>query len=171
MELISIAMDAQGAEKARPYVEKAGATFPTLVDEANLLGDLYGFKAIPNGYLIDEQGVVRYKKLGGFDIRRAETAALVEDWARGPSLASDDGDGESDLGSEHSRANERFRKGLELYRSGKIAEAVAEWRLGVELEPDNYIIRKQIWAVENPDRFYDGSVDYGWQREQISQGR
>ena len=26
---------------------------------------------------------------------------------------------------------------------------------GVELEPDNYIIRKQIWAVQNPDTIGD----------------
>ena len=72
-----MAIDAQGSDKVRPYVEKAEAQFTTVVDEANLLGDLYGFKAIPNGYLIDEQGVVRHKKLGGFDIRRRETAKVV----------------------------------------------------------------------------------------------
>ena len=49
-----MAMDAQGAERARPYVEKAGATFETVVDEENTLGQLYGFRAIPNGFLIDE---------------------------------------------------------------------------------------------------------------------
>ena len=40
----------------------------------------------------------------------------------------------------------------------------------MELEPDNYIIRKQIWAVQNPDRFYSGDVDYAWQKEQMAQG-
>ena len=82
-------MDAQGPDKARPFTEKAAAQFTTVVDEGNLLGDLYGFKAIPNGYLIDEQGVVRYKKLVGFDIRQRETAEIVERWATGPSSLSD----------------------------------------------------------------------------------
>ena len=45
------------------------------------------------------------------------------------------------------------------------------WRKGVELEPDNYIIRKQNWAVENPDRFYEDKVDFDWQREQMEAGR
>mgnify|MGYP001228762340 CR=1 FL=1 len=80
-------MDAQGADRARPYVEAAGATFTTLMDEDNLLGQLYGFKAIPNGLLIDERGLLRYKRLGGFDIRRAETAAVLDRWDVGSDLS------------------------------------------------------------------------------------
>ena len=163
-------MDAQGAEAARPYVEKAGATFVTVVDDGNLLGQLYGFKAIPNGYLIDEQGVVRYKRLGGFDIRRAETASVVDEWLNRPGLDRSSQDQDEALGSEHSEANAHFTAGLDLYRQGKVEEAVAEWRKGVDLEPDNYIIRKQIWAVQNPDRFYAGDIDYDWQREQMEKG-
>ena len=60
---------------------------------------------------------------------------------------------------------------MALYRAGNVAEAVVEWRKGAELEPDNYIIRKQIWAVENPERFYTGDVDYDWQDEQEAKGR
>ena len=33
VEVVTVALDAQGAEKARPYVEASGATFTTLVDE------------------------------------------------------------------------------------------------------------------------------------------
>ena len=170
MEVLSVAMDAQGADRARPYVDKAGTRFTTVVDQANLLGDLYGFKAIPNGFMIDEQGVVRYKRLGGFDIRRRETAEIVERWVAGPSLDDSLDEAEQSLGTEHSRANTLFREGFDLYRDGKVDEAIARWREGVQLEPDNYIIRKQVWAVENPEKFYDGDVDYGWQREQMEKG-
>jgi len=163
-------MDAQGADKARPFVEKAAAQFTTVVDEANLLGELYGFKAIPNGYLIDEQGVVSYKKLGGFDIRRRETAEIVERWATGPSLDESLAEAEQALGEEHSEANTLFRNGLDLYRDRNVEEALERWRKGFELEPDNLIIRKQVWAVQHPDKFYDGDVDYGWQREQMEKG-
>ena len=165
-----MAMDAQGSDKVRPYVEKAEAQFTTVVDEANLLGDLYGFKAIPNGYLIDEQGVVRHKKLGGFDIRRCETARVVEKWAAGSSPSESLAEAEQSMGAEHSEANTLFRQGLDLYRDGNVNEALACWREGLEVEPDNLIIHKQVWAVQNPERFYDGEVDYGWQREQIDKG-
>ena len=31
----------------------------------------------------------------------------------------------------------------------------------------NWLIRKQIWALENPDRFYEGPIDFDWQQQQI----
>jgi len=164
-------MDVQGAERARPYVEKAGATFRTVVDEENLLGQLYGFRAIPNGFLIDEDGVVRYKTLGGFDVRRAETAGVLKAWVAGSEL-SDAGDGAvPGSAAEISESNALLRRGLELYRQGKVAEAIAVWRQGIERDPTNLILRKQVWAVENPGKFYSGDVDYDWQREQTALGR
>ncbi len=39
------------------------------------------------------------------------------------------------------------------------------------LVPENRIVRKQIWAIENPERFYEGMVDFDWQKEQIAAGR
>ncbi len=159
-------MDAQGPDRVRPYVQAAGATFTTLVDQDNRLGQLFGFRAIPNGILVDEQGLVRYQRLGGFDIRRPETADLVERWAAGSNLELDSpAQVGMTPGSEHSRSNAVFQKGMGLYSSGKVKEALATWREAVALDPDNYIIRKQIWAVENPERFYAGDIDYGWQRE------
>ena len=163
-------MDAQGSDKARPYAEKAGAEFTTVVDEENLLGQLYGFNVVPNGFLIDEQGTVRFARRGGFDIRRDETAEVVERWIEGPSLDESLESAQAVLGAEHSEAIDLFRNGLALYREGDVDQAVAEWRNAIDLEPGNYIIRKQIWAVQNPDRFYSGDVDYAWQKEQMNRG-
>ena len=166
-----MAIDAQGAEKARPYVDKAGATFPTLVDEDNLLSRTYGFKAIPNALFIDEEGVLRYNKYSGFDIGKAEFRRVAEEWVSVGAI----GEVEPNSGLrtsvlEHSEAMRLFHKGMSLYRLGQVAEALALWREGVALEPDNYVIRKQVWAVENPDKFYRGDVDYGWQKEQMIKG-
>ena len=160
-------MDVQGADKARPFVEKAGATFTTVVDDSNLLGQQYGFKAIPNGFLIDETGKVEYKRLGGFDIRRADTKQIVEEWAA-QSVAPE---GETEypaLGDEHTEANRLFVLGKAMLEAGDRDGALSEWRKAAALEPDNWIVRKQIWALEHPDRFYDGDVDFAWQREQIA---
>ena len=113
---------------------------------------------------------MRFSQLGGFDIGRRETAETLEQWVSGQSEALA-GDGPADvLDTSHSEANAVFREGLELYESGRTEEALARWRQGLELNPDNYLIRKQIWAVENPERFYEGDVDYNWQREQFAKG-
>lgn len=163
-------MDAQGAGKARPYVELAKGTFQTVVDAENMLGGMYGFRAIPNGYLIDENGVVQYLRLGGFDIRKPETGAIVKQWADGADVSVPE-DPKAAKDGPSSEAIALFQRGLELYREDSVDEAMALWRQSLALDPDNYIIRKQIWAVENPDRFYAGDVDYDWQREQTAKGQ
>ena len=113
---------------------------------------------------------MRFSQLGGFDIGRRETAEILERWVSGQSEALA-GDGPADvLDTGHPESNAVFREGLELYESGRTEEALARWRQGLELNPDNYLIRKQIWAVENPERFYEGDVDYKWQREQFAKG-
>ena len=161
-------MDAQGPEAAKPYVEKANASFPCLVDEENQLGQLLGFKAIPNGLLVDEAGVIQYKRFGGFEIRRPETRQLVEQWAAGASLGDSPSSEAKDVAQQ---AMDLFHRGLESYRGGRRQEALDLWRQAVELDPENYVVRKQLWAVEHPERFYEGPVDFDWQREQMAQGR
>ena len=61
-----------------------------------------------------------------------------------------------------------FNNGLQLYREGKQKEAIYQWRKIVNLDPDNYIVRKQIWAIMHPEKFYNDRVDFNWQREQMS---
>ncbi|MBI2936505.1 MAG: thioredoxin family protein [Chloroflexi bacterium] len=168
-----MAVDAQGPEKPRSYVDRANTTFPTVVDAENRVGQAFNYKAIPNGILVDGGGTVVFTKFGGFDIRRPEYAQLLEGWVQGVSTSrlGQRSQGEAEEGMKPLDALEYYRQGLALYRQGRIQEAVAEWRKGVQLEPDNFIIRKQVWAVEHPERFYAGKVDYAWQREQMAQGR
>ena len=170
---MAVAMDAQGPEKARPYLELAQATFQCAVDADNVLGEVFNFKAIPNGVFIDEEGIIRYIRLGGFDIRKPEFARLAQLWAQGasPEELVDAPPSDRDLSIKHPEALVSFRRGLELYRRGETEGALVEWRQGMALEPDNYVIRKQIWAVEHPERFYDGDIDTDWQRVQRELGQ
>ncbi len=58
-----------------------------------------------------------------------------------------------------------------MLRQGRKKQALVELRKALELDKGNWIIRKQIWAIEHPDKFYDGKVDYDWQKNQIEQGK
>lgn len=49
---------------------------------------------------------------------------------------------------------------------GKKDEAIAAWRKGLEADPMNFTLRKQIWMVQFPDRFYP-EIDMRFQVEQI----
>ena len=114
---------------------------------------------------------MQYSRLGGFDIRRRETAEVLERWVSEESPVPGGDESKGDLGDGHAEANAIFREGLDHFRAGRTADALASWRRGLDLDPGNYLIRKQIWAVENPERFYNGNVDYDWQREQTAKGQ
>ncbi len=152
-------------------MDSSGAAFPTVVDRDNTLSGLYGFKAIPNCLLVDESGVLRYALYGGFDIADPALNKLVSTWVTTGVIETDLSSPDKDApGPRHAEALDLFRRGESLYQRGSQEEAMALWRQAVALEPDNYVVRKQIWAVEHPDKFYQGDVDYDWQREQMDQG-
>ena len=160
-------MDSQGADKARPYAEPCLASFPTVVDADNVLGQTFGFKAIPNGILVSPDGKVDGLVAGRFEIRQPETRDLVERW-----LATDEVSiaAESQEVEWSEDALRLFREAGAAVRRGDRQEAIRLLKLAYPLEPDNYIIRKQLWAIEHPEKFYGDEIDYAWQREQLTQG-
>lgn len=58
-----------------------------------------------------------------------------------------------------------FGMGVALLHQGHTLEAVASWRAALKRAPENYVIRKQIWVVEHPEKFYP-VIDWDWQRRQ-----
>ncbi|MBI4496888.1 MAG: TlpA family protein disulfide reductase [Chloroflexi bacterium] len=156
---LSIAMDAQGPQAARPWHQRAGATFPTVVDQGGSLAQRWGFKAIPNAWVIDETGVLRYQKLGGFHIgRREDQEAVLAALALGPATSVPAVDAGQTGAS-------RFEEGVRLLHQGQTAAALELWFQVLEEDAENWIIRKQVWQALYPDRF-EPVVDYAWQREQ-----
>lgn len=62
-----------------------------------------------------------------------------------------------------------FVWGLVLLGQGQKESALAKLKQARDFDPENWRIRKQIWALEHPDKFYtDESPDYGWQKEQLA---
>ncbi len=208
-------MDAQGPEVARRFTQAAGATFTTAVDRAQGLWELYGFDVVPNGFFVDEQGILRYMKIGGFDVRDPEDAQPIEKLlaapARQDTLASRGAPtfdtieealrrAEEDLkrdpgnldrllnlaerrveAKQWEEARRDFETALEedpksaralmglavvYLDQGAREKALAALRQAWALKPDNWIIRKQIWAVEHPEQFYP-AIDTDWQAERI----
>jgi len=216
-EILAIAMDAQGAEVARRFTESAGVQFPAAVDRAQGLWELYGFNVVPNGFFVDENGILRYANIGGFEVRNPEHAQAIEDLlaapASGATLASSNapkfgsveealrdaeaalaGDPENfdlqlTLAERRVESGQREQAGQDFQavlgtnpRSvralvglatihldrGERDEALAALKKAWAIEPDNWIIRKQIWAVEHPEQFYP-AINPQWQRERIKQ--
>lgn len=169
---MAIALEHTGAEAARPFVERAGARFPVLIDEHGSTSVQFGFRAVPNGVLVDADGIVRYAKYGGFSIDHADDVAAVERFLSG----EDPGPGVSTpapytLGPvERDLVATRLRYGRLLDSLGRREEALAEWEAALRLDPENLVIRKQIWAARYPEKFHP-TIDWGWQREQLARER
>ncbi len=167
---MSIAIDAQGASVVQPWHDNANAEFVTLVDSQNILGNRYNLKAIPYGVMIDEAGRM-VKSPFNINVAKKETIAMLEKWLSDPTYNATLLRNLKPLNKSQNpkviEANARFQLGRTLLEIGKKAEAMAEWRKALTLDPKNWIIHKQIWAVEHPDKFYDGNVDYGWQKAQL----
>ena len=166
-------MDAQGADAARPWVEAAGASFPTVVDSENRLAALYGYKLIPNGIFLDAEGVIRYRKFGGFSIDNEGDVAAVQRLLDGEAeqIEAESGGAPYELGAtERELVETRMRLGAELFRRGATGEAVAEWQRALRLDPENLTIRKQVWMAEHPEKFHP-TIDFAWQQEQLRRER
>ena len=170
MNFVSIALDAQGASVVRPWHDAADADFVTLVDSQNSFGTRYNLKAIPYGVMIDETGRL-VKAPFNVNVSDQKTRAMLEKWLSDPDynavLLHDMKPSKEPTVKTNAEAAARFQLGLVLLEAGKKDEAMAEWRKALALDPKNWIIHKQIWAVEHPDKFYDGDVDYGWQKSQL----
>jgi hypothetical protein len=57
LEIVTVALDARGGSAARPWIEKAQPTHPSLVDELHVLASL-GVINVPTGIWIDEDGTI-----------------------------------------------------------------------------------------------------------------
>jgi tetratricopeptide (TPR) repeat protein len=215
-EILAISMDTQGAEVARRFTEAAGVTFPAAVDRAQGLWDLYGFPVVPNGFFVDEQGILRYAKIGGFDVRDAADVAAIEHLLAAPrhqqgveagadyqrplpeALRQAQEASQRDLDNldlrltlaerlveskQADRGRREFQSVLEANPQstralvglaaafldlGQKDQALAALRKASGLDPHNWIIHKQIWAIEHPEQFYP-AINPEWQREMLKE--
>jgi hypothetical protein len=168
-EILSVSVDALGPSVVRPWTERAHAGFTTVVDQENLLAGAFGFKAVPNGLLVDANGILRFKQFGGFDIRNAVNRTQVESFI-GQSFAAVDAAPLQSIHAATASADEswetHFQTGVRWLESGHPREAAVELRQALLLDPANYLVRKQLWRTLHPDKFGE-QIDLQWQKDQI----
>ena len=167
-----MAVEHTGPEAARSFVEAAGLTFPTIIDEQGTLSRLFEFKVVPNGVLLDEDGTIRWAKFGGFSIDNPDDVAVVERFLAGEEAGpTPEQDVPYALGPlERELVMTKLQLGRVLLNGGRTEEAVAAWRDALRLDPQNFTIRKQIWVAEHPEKFFP-TIDFAWQQEQLAAER
>lgn len=169
-EIVGIAMDAASPDQARRFYEQAGVTFVRAIDGADALWETLGFQVVPNGVFLDEHGIVRYAKFGGFEGRNATDRAEIERLLAAPATAAVPAASSATQAAGSSEARMWFRRGVEAIKRGDKQAAASHWRKALELDPGNFVIRKQIWSLEHPEQFYP-AINPQWQREQLAKER
>ena len=155
---------------ARPWLEKAGATYRCLLDQHNQVGKAYGVKFVPVGIIVDESGRLA-RGVGSVDIGDDDFRAQLGQWVKTGEIPREWMEAEQpgpprQLTEDEREADARFQLARVLLERGDKEEALAEQKKAVVLDPQNWLIRKQMWAIETPQAFYEGRVDFAWQSEQ-----
>lgn len=162
--MIGVAQDAQGAARVQPIVAAAGTTFPILIDRASTVAGFFGFQITPSGVFLDAGANVAYiqgSAADQFDVADPRVRLNLDLHLAGRAPQPIDRDARIS-----SHALEVFGEGAAIYTKGDTVRALRTWRRALALDPDNFLIRSQIWAVENPDRFWP-VVDREWQEAQL----
>jgi hypothetical protein len=162
--MIGVAQDAHGAARVRPIVIDAPATFPVLIDRASMVAGLLGFQITPSGVFLDATLKVAYvhgSAVNQFDVADPRVRLNLDLHLAGQRPKPIDDDVRSG-----SQALEIFGEGEAYFAGGDTMRALATWRRALTIDPDNFLIRSQIWATEHPERFWP-AVDRKWQEEQL----
>lgn len=73
LTVVTVSMDAD-PEAARPFIEDAGSTHPSLIDRDHIVAGLFNLVNVPQALWIDETGRI---------VRPAETAGVGENFRDG----------------------------------------------------------------------------------------
>ncbi|ASN04787.1 peroxiredoxin family protein [Virgibacillus necropolis] len=167
-ELLSVSVDIQGAEVAKPYAQDM--PFTTVVDTENKLANLFGFKIVPNGIFIDKNGTIRLIKQG-FQVTNDEHVESVRKLIFGEveKIELDD-QYYNPVGAasnvETMLAQTKYKLGMEYANNGKKEDALKELDEALLLDTDNFLIRKQRWYIRYPEKF-SPTIDTDWQQKQL----
>jgi hypothetical protein len=69
-EVVTVALDTGGSDAARPWIEQARPEHPSLIDQAHITDELFGFVNVPNAVWIDEAGMI-VRPAHGASIRKS----------------------------------------------------------------------------------------------------
>ncbi len=159
--MLAVAQDVRGVEVVGPVVAERDVAFPVLVDRESDLARALGFRVVPSGFFVDADGTIAYRHVHDFDVADPRDRTNLDAWLDGrPVEPVETAEPMEPL------ALELFAEGTGAYSTGRQEEGLALWRRALELDPDNFLIRSQIWAAEHPDRFWP-VVDREWQQLQL----
>jgi hypothetical protein len=168
-DILSVSVDIKGGTFVKPYTK--GYSFRTVVDSENQLASFFGFKMVPNGILLNKEGNVLFAK-EGFDVNDQGDIALLNKHLQSE-INHNQNQVTYKIGNTRStsiKAQEKFNHALQLLNENKKQEALKVLDEALQLDSNNFVIRKQRWYIRYPEKF-SPEIDYEWQKEQLEKER
>src|SRR5262249_4965796 len=151
------------ADEARPWIEAARPTHPSLIDTGHVTADLFNIVNVPTVVWIDERGrIVRpndvafgtdtFKPLTG--LASAKALSAVRAWVRGETKASPDPAVralQTLPTDDDQRARAEFGLGDWLFRHGRVEAAARHFVRAGELAPHDFTIRRGTMRMRGLD--------------------
>lgn len=160
--VITVALD-KSADDARPWIEAARPTHPSLIDTAHVLADLFNIVNVPTVLWIDERGrIVRPNDVAfGTDTFKAITGlesekslAAIRAWVRGerPAFTAEETRALQALPTaDDQQARAEFGLGEWLFRHGRAEAAARHFARAGELAPHDFTIRRGTMPMRGID--------------------
>ena len=177
--VITVAMETGGAETARPWIEAAKPTHPSLIDQTHAVAALYNMVNVPSAVWIDEEGRIARptepagtseawrimdrttftmppETLASIGARRRAYTDAIRDWVeKGDqsvhALSPDEvGARTSSTSEDESLAHANFRMAAYLHCAGKPEDARPYFEEAKRLLPESWNFKRQAWSLEDP---------------------
>ena len=160
--VITVALD-KSADDARPWIEAAAPTHPSLIDTAHVVAELYNIVNVPTILWIDERGrVVRpndvafgadtFRQLTGLDA--SIHLAALRAWVRGerPAFTADQVRAQQTLPTAvDQEARAEFGLGRWLFERGRTEAAARHFERAGALAPHDFTIRRGTMPMRGID--------------------
>jgi hypothetical protein len=155
-----VALDAS-PDDARPWIEAARPTHPSLIDPRHVVADLYHMVNVPTVVWIDEGGRIvrpqdvafgsdRFRHLTGID--SAKHLGLLRAWARGELPPAERARAEPAVPTDaDQQARAEFGLGQWLWRQGRREAAARHFARAGELAPHDFTIRRGTMPMRGAD--------------------
>jgi hypothetical protein len=160
--VVTVALD-KSPDDARPWIEAARPSHPSLIDTGHVLADLFNIVNVPTVLWIDERGrIVRpndvafgtdtFKHITGLESGQSLTA--IRAWVRGetPAFTEDEIRALQSLPTaEDQQARAEFGLGEWLFRRGRSEAAARHFARAGELAPHDFTIRRGTMPMRGID--------------------
>lgn len=163
--MLGLAVD-ESPERARPWVEEAGATFPVVYDPDHVVVERYGIINVPTAVWVDEEGRVARPQAAEFPDDKlvafhgkpsAPHLEALRRWVVEGEAPMDPAEARAAARlptADEQRARLHYRIGVHLLRDGREDAATRHFDRAAELSPDDWTIRRGSLPLLGKDSFF-----------------